>query len=215
MPTLLHLDSSSDVHESRSRAITRAFADEWASAGDDFTIVHRDLHADPLPHLASSWLHWPASMRPDDVVVPAEAEALQAALIEELLSADVLLVAAPLYNYSLPSSLKAWVDNIHVPGVTAPFGSDTQPLAGRPAVIVTSRGAIYDPGSPQETWDHGVPPLKLILGEALGMDVEVIATSRTLADFLPVLADERPRALEEFSAALDAARLAARRLTTR
>lgn len=214
MPTLLHLDSSSDLRTSRSRAITRAFAEEWASAGEDFVVVHRDLHTDPLPHLEDSWLHWPAGLRPDGISVPADAEALQAALIEELLGADTLLVGAPLYNYSLPSSLKAWIDNIHVPGVTAPFGSDTQPLAGRTAVIVTSRGGIYDPGSPQEGWDHAVPPLKLILGDALGMDVEVIAASRTLADFLPVLADERPRAREELSAALESARLAARRLTT-
>jgi FMN-dependent NADH-azoreductase len=114
----------------------------------------------------------------------------------------------------MPSSLKAWIDNIHVPGITAPFGSDTLPLAGRPAVIVTSRGGIYDSGSPQEGWDHAVPALELILGDALGMDLEVIATSRTLADFLPVLADERQRAHEEFSAALDAARVAARRLST-
>lgn len=214
MPTLLHLDSSSDLRTSRSRAITRAFAEEWASAGEDFVVVHRDLHTDPLPHLEDSRLHWPAGLRPDGVTVPADAEALQAELIAELLGADALLIGAPLYNYSLPSSLKAWIDNIHVPGVTAPFGSDTQPLAGRPAVIVTSRGGIYDPGSPQEGWDHAVPPLKLILGDALGMDIEVIAASRTLADFLPVLAEERPRAREEFSAALESARLAARRLTT-
>jgi FMN-dependent NADH-azoreductase len=175
--------------------------------------VRRDLHTDPLPHLESSWLHWPASLRPDDVTVPPEAEALQATLIEELLGADALLAGAPLYNYSLPSSLKAWIDNIHVPGITAPFGSAPQPLAGRPAVIVTSRGGVYDAGSPQDGWDHGVPPLELILGDTLGMDVEVIATSRTLADFLPVLADERERAHEEFSAAVDAARVAARRLT--
>lgn len=213
MPALLHLDSSSDLRDSRSRTITRAFAEEWASAGDDFVIVRRDLHTDPLPHLEDSWLHWPPSLRPDGVTVPAHAEALQAALIEELLGADAILIGAPLYNYSMPSSLKAWIDNIHVPGVTAPFDSETQPLAGRPAVIVTTRGGVYDPGSAQEGFDHAVPALGLILGDALGMDVEVIAASRTLASFLPVLADERQRAQEEFSAALDAARAAARRLS--
>jgi len=132
VPTLLHLDSSSDVHESRSRAITRAFADAWASAGDDFTIVHRDLHADPLPHLASSWLHWPASMRPDDVVLPAEAEALQAALIEELLSADVLLVAAPLYTIRCPRASR--------PGST----TSTSRVSPRPSGPTRSRS----PGAP-------------------------------------------------------------------
>ena len=215
MPTLLHLDSSSDLRDSRSRAITRAFAEEWASAGDEFTIVRRDLHTQPLPHLADSWLHWPARLRPDDVVVAAESEALQAELIDELLGADVLLVGAPLYNYSMPSSLKAWIDNIHVPGITAPFDVDSQPLAGRPAVIVTSRGGIYDAGSRQDGWDHAVPPLQLILGDALGMDTEVIVTTRTLAYFIPGLADERERAHDELDAAIEAARSAARRLSGR
>jgi len=98
----------------------------------------------------------------------------EADLIGELLGADVLLVGAPLYNYSVPSSLKAWIDNVHVPGRTAPFvDAPTQPMAGRPAVIVSSRGASYDAGSPTEGWDHAVPMLELILGTALGMSVEV------------------------------------------
>ncbi len=215
MPTLLHLDSSADLRDSRSRAITRTFAEEWASAGPEFAVVHRDLHVDPLPHLADSSLHWPARLRPADAAPPAEAEALQAVLIEELIGADVLLVGAPMYNYSLPSTLKAWVDHIHVPGVTAPFDVPSQPLAGRPAVIVTSRGASYDPGSPSEGWDHTVPPLELILGTALGMATEVIATSLTLADVLPALADQRERSRAELAAAHEAAREAARRLSGR
>lgn len=88
------------------------------------------------------------------------AEALQQALVDELLAADVVVVGAPMYNYSLPSSLKAWIDHIHIPGVTAPFDGDTQPMAGRPAVVVTSRGGSYDPGTATEGWDHGVPVLE-------------------------------------------------------
>jgi FMN-dependent NADH-azoreductase len=102
-----------------------------------------------------------------------------------------------MYNYSLPSSLKAWIDNIHVPAVTAPFDIDTQPLAGRPAVIVTSRGASYDSGSPTDGWDHEIPALRLILGTALGMDVTVIETNLTLAETVPALAAQIDRSRSE------------------
>jgi FMN-dependent NADH-azoreductase len=117
-----------------------------------------------------------------------------------------------MYNYSLPSALKAWIDHIHVPGLTSPFDRDTQPMAGRPAVVVASRGASYDPGSPTEGWDHGVPVLELVLGTALGMSVEVITADLTLAETVPALAPELERSRRELAGAHDAAAGAARRL---
>jgi FMN-dependent NADH-azoreductase len=125
----------------------------------------------------------------------------------------VLLVGAPLYNYSVPSSLKTWIDHVHVPGRTAPFvGAPEQPMAGRPAVVVSSRGAAYDAGSPTDGWDHAVPMLDLILGTALGMSVEVITTSLTLAETVPALAPQLDRSRAELAAAHEAAAEAARRL---
>jgi FMN-dependent NADH-azoreductase len=138
--------------------------------------------------------------------------ALQGVIIDELLAADVLLVGVPLYNYSVPSTLKAWIDRIHVPGVTAPFDTDSQPLAGRPAVIVESRGASYDPGTPTESWDHAVPVLELILGNSLGMSVTVISTSLTLAETVPAMAAQLERSRSEFAAAEAAAVELARKL---
>jgi FMN-dependent NADH-azoreductase len=212
MPTLLQLDSSADLRTSRSRAVTAAFADAWRALGDDHTVVVRDLHTHPLPHLEDAALHWPAALRPAGAVVTPEAEALQQEILAELLAADALVIGVPLYNYSMPSTLKAWVDRIHVPGVTAPSDDPIQPLAGRPAVLVTARGASYDEGSPTEGWDHAIPPLQLILGSALGMDVRVITTSLTLAESMPVLAEQRPRAQAEYEAALADATALAREL---
>lgn len=214
MPTLLQLDSSADLVSSRSRELTALFAETWAALGPDHTVVHRDLHRDPVPHLPDPALHWAPRLRPDGVEVPAEEEARQTELIAELTAADVLLVGAPMYNYSLPSTLKTWLDHVHVPGVTVPFDTAEQPLAGRPAVVVTSRGASYDPGTPTETWDHAVPVLQIVLGDAFGMVVEVIATSLTLAATVPALADQRERAEQEFEAARQAVRDAAVRLGT-
>src|SRR4051794_16275216 len=200
MPHLLHLDASLDPLHSRSRSITAAFSRTWEAQGDGFTVAYRDLHLAPVPHLNDAALHWPARVRPGSSPDPAE-ERLQHELIEQLLSADVLLLGVPMYNYSLPSTLKAWIDHIHVPGLTAPFDGDTQPMAGRPAVLVTSRGASYDQGSPTEGWDHAIPPLQLILGTALGMQVHVIATNLTLADSVPAMAEHADRAHAELAQA--------------
>ena len=218
MPHLLHLDSAASLRGSRSREITATFADTWRAKGGQYTVTYRDLHAQPLPHLADAVLHWPPRLRPAgaataDPGVLAADETLQDVLVDELLAADVLLVGAPLYNYSVPSSLKAWIDHIHIPGRTAPFVDDpAQPMAGRPAVVVTSRGASYDAGSPTEGWDHAVPVLELILGTSLGMTVEVITTSLTLAETVPALAPQRDRSRGELAAAHEAAAEAARRL---
>ncbi len=225
MPRLLHLDSSAALNNSRSRQITATFAEAWRDRGSAYTVSYRDLHASPLPHVADAALHWPQRLRPAgaegaggtagaDQAAFEAAQSLQDELISELLAADVLLVGAPMYNYSVPSALKAWIDHIHVPGRTAPFDAQTQPLAGRPAVIVSSRGACYDTGGPREGWDHAIPVLQLILGTALGMNVEVITTSLTLAETVPTLADQLDRSRGELSAAHEAAAAAARRLPT-
>jgi FMN-dependent NADH-azoreductase len=218
VPHLLHLDSAASLKNSRSREITATFADTWRGRGPEYSVTYRDLYRDPLPHLADAVLHWPSHLRPEgaasvDPAALAVAEALQDELIGELLGADVLLVGAPLYNYSVPSSLKTWIDHVHIPARTAPFvGAPTQPMAGRPAVVVSSRGASYDAGSPTDGWDHAVPMLELILGTALGMTVEVITTSLTLAETVPALAPELGRSRAELAAAHEAAAAAARRL---
>ena len=164
--------------------------------------MHRDLVADPVPHVTDSALHWAPELRtPDERPAPA-AEQAQACLIDELARADVLLIGAPLYNYSIPSTLKAWIDQIHVLGVTTPFGDkNEQPFKGKPAVVVASQGLAYDDG-PQQGMDHGVPVLRAILGDALGMDVTVIYTRYTLAGRVPQLADLADRAGTEHEAAL-------------
>jgi FMN-dependent NADH-azoreductase len=214
VPTLLHLDSSADLTTSRSRAITATFADTWRRLGNDHTVIHRDLHREPLPHLTDASLHFPPRLRPAGARPSLEQEGLQQRLIAELLAADVLLIGVPLYNYSMPSTLKAWVDYIHLPAVTAPFDDprSQQPMAGRPAVLVSTRGGAYDPGSATEFDDHAIPALTLILGNALGMVLETIVVTRTLSKRFGAPAADVTRQRQELDAAHQAAEGSARRL---
>ena len=214
MPILLQLDSSADLVTSRSRAITATFADTWRSLGTDHTVVHRDLHREPLPHLTDAVLHFPPRLRPADADPSAEQEALQQVLISELVAADVLLIGVPLYNYSMPSTLKAWIDYIHLPAVTAPFDdpASQQPLAGRPAVLVSTRGGVYDAGTSTEYDDHALPALSLILADALGMTLETIVATRTLSERFGAPADEVAKQHHELAAAHESAAQTARRL---
>ena len=205
MPHLLHLDSSSSGSSSVSREITAAFADAWQAAGEGHTVTYRDLNSDPLPHLPDSELHFAPRLRSAGAHPPDEAEALQQELIDELSAADVLLVGAPLYNYTLPSTLKTWIDYVHVLGTTTPFDGPTQPVKGRPAVVVTSQGAFYGEGAPTPDGDHLTPVLQLILGTALGMDVTVLTASCTLAGRIAPMKALQPRAAAERAAAIAAA----------
>ncbi|WP_029151089.1 FMN-dependent NADH-azoreductase [Microbacterium indicum] len=198
MPHLLRIDSSADLRHSDSRALTALFTDEWAARGADRTVTHRDLHVNPLPHLEDAGLHWTPETRLDDDAVSRASELLQDELIDELLAADAVVIGAPLYNYTVPSTLKAWIDRIHIPGRLA---GDVRPLAGRPVVAVVTRGAVYE--GETAGWDHGSPVLDLILRGALGMDLTIVTQSITLGDRAEPLRPFAARGREERAAAAE------------
>ncbi|WP_204745593.1 FMN-dependent NADH-azoreductase [Glycomyces paridis] len=203
------MDASAAVEGSRSRALTAALARAFREAAPGNTVVHRDLHAEPLPHLPHPGLHWAAPVR-TGAAPDAASAALQDRLTAELLGADALVVGFPLYNYSLPSSLKAWIDHVHVPGLTAPSAVSGTPLAGRAAVVVATRGGDYGPGAPNEGRDLATPVLELVLGEEMGMAVTSVAVNLTLAG------SDRPeqarRSEREYAEALAALRALGGRL---
>lgn len=204
MPQLLHLDSSADLDSSVSRAVTGQFSDVWHAIGPDHSVIYRDLHRDAPPHLPTSALHWAPHLRTANEVASPAAEALQKELIDELVSADVVLIGAPMYNWSIPSTLKAWIDYVHVPGITVPFDSDTAPLVGKPVVVVTSRGNDYTPGTDNASADHTTAQLRQVLGVALGMEVHFVPVDLTLAERVPALAPQIPKAQANLEAAFSA-----------
>ena len=199
MPTLLRIDSSVSGAASRTRLLTGALAEAWLSRGKEFRVVTRDLHEHPLPQLRTAAQHWPEPMRGGEPL-DEETDAVQRAVLDELIDADAVVLGVPMYNSSMPSTLKSWLDMVHVPGVTAPLGEGPQPLLGCPLVIATAQGGPVE----ADTADYLTGPLRYILGGACGMEVHVVSTSCTLAGFLPGL--DVAFADGELSRALDRAR---------
>ncbi|MFJ8816417.1 FMN-dependent NADH-azoreductase [Amycolatopsis thermoflava] len=183
MPNLPRLDSSADTRTSTSRELTGIFTRTWREVSPAHEVVERDLHRTPPPHLPDSALHYAPRLRVDGEQPDPVAEELQKALLAELAAADVVVIGAPMYNWSIPSPLKAWL----VLGTTVPFDTREQPLAGKPVVVISSRGAAYA-GTPDAGKDHTVPPMVQVLGDSMGMAVSVVTADLTLATRVPAMA---------------------------
>ncbi|GAB2570799.1 FMN-dependent NADH-azoreductase [Dyella jejuensis] len=150
---LLHLDASALGQHSVSRELTAAIVARVAQEHPSLAINYRDLTAQPLPHWAP--------------VVDAESEAakLGQQVMDEFLAADVIVIGAPMYNFSIPSQLKAWIDRVLVAGQTFRYTENgPQGLAGGKRVIVaSSRGGIYSSG-PATSLDFQEAYLRTVLG---------------------------------------------------
>jgi FMN-dependent NADH-azoreductase len=167
---ILQLDSSANLTSSVSRGLTGEFARRWAAARPGREIRRRDLHTDPLPHLPTNALHFTGPLRPEGGVVPSpEATRLQDELINELSGAAGLVIGAPMYNSSMPSTLKAWVDYVHVIGATSPAAEGIAPLRSKPVAVVSSRAT---PTGADPRTDFVIGPFFAILGGFMSMAVD-------------------------------------------
>ena len=162
--------------------------------------MRRDLFVDQPPHLPSNVLHWAPSLRAAGEEVDRAFDQYQGELVGELLTADVVLVGAPMYNWSVPSTLKAWIDWIHVPGMTAPAGpGQPAPLGGKPIIVVSGRGVSYGPDSGNV--DHQLPALHQVFATSMQMTVHPVLAELTLADRVPDLAAYAPERAASLAAA--------------
>ncbi|MQT14683.1 FMN-dependent NADH-azoreductase [Segnochrobactrum spirostomi] len=145
--TILHVDSSINGDRSVSRALTAATVAHLAALTPSAKVVYRDLGATPLPHLA-------------------QIGAGDAGALDEFLSADTVVIGAPMYNFGVPSQLKVWLDHIAVPGKTFRYGANgPEGLCARQRVIViSSRGGIFTGASPYASFDHQESHLKAFFG---------------------------------------------------
>jgi FMN-dependent NADH-azoreductase len=196
MTKLLHIDSSVLGPHSVSRQLSAAIVDRLRQTTPTLEIAYRDLTAAPLAHLSGTHLA-AAQGAPADPVVQQEVAAGEAVL-EEFLTADIVVLGAPMYNFSIPSQLKAWIDRILIAGKTFRYSPQgPEGLAGHKRVIVAlSRGGYYGPGTPAAALEHLESYLRGIFGFMGVTDLEFIA-----ADGLKVGPEHREKAL---ASALDA-----------
>jgi FMN-dependent NADH-azoreductase len=161
---LLHIDSSVLGPHSVSRQVSAAIVDRLRQTTPGLEISYRDLTTTPLAHLSGSHLAAAQGAQPS-AEVQADL-AIGQAVLEEFLAADIVVLGAPMYNFTIPSQLKAWIDRILVPGKTFKYGANgAEGLAGSKRVIVAiSRGGFYGAGSPTAALEHLESYLRGVFG---------------------------------------------------
>ena len=140
---LLHIDSSISGAGSASRRLSSGVVAALTRAMPDLEVIRRDLDAEPIPHLDSRRL---PTVRPANAPAGATgiADPEGAAALDEFLAADIVVIGAPMYNFTVPSQLKAWIDRILIAGKTFSYGK-TGPVGlagGKRVIVASSRGGL-------------------------------------------------------------------------
>jgi FMN-dependent NADH-azoreductase len=161
---LLHIDSSVLGPHSVSRQVSAAIVDRLRQANPGLEITYRDLGATPLSHLSGSHLAAAQGATPEAALL-SDLTAGQTAL-NEFLAADIVVLGAPMYNFTIPSQLKAWIDRIVVVGKTFKYDAQgPEGLAGNKRVIIAiSRGGFYGAGTPAAFGEHLETYLRWVFG---------------------------------------------------
>jgi len=162
---LLHVDSSILGQGSVSRTLSGEVVAALRAAHPEIEVVYRDLATDPVGHLTGAHLAALQGVSPADPAIERDIAAGQAAL-DEFLAADIVVVGAPMYNFGIPSQLKAWIDRLAVAGKTFRYTEKgPEGLAGSKRLIVaSSRGGVFGPGSPAASLDHQETYLRALFG---------------------------------------------------
>jgi FMN-dependent NADH-azoreductase len=161
---LLRIDSSAR-RNSVSRQLTQKFVEIWKKENPAGEVIDRDLATTALPLITDEWML--AAHSDLATLTPAQRETLSVSdtLVDELLSADTIVIGAPMYNLTVSAPLKAWIDQIVRAGRTVLWGSNGSQgaLKNKKVVVLSSRGGSYRPGTPTAQYDHQEPYLRHIL----------------------------------------------------
>jgi FMN-dependent NADH-azoreductase len=192
---LLHLDASILGGNSVSRQLSAAAVERLRKATPDLEVTYRDITATPLSHLSGVHLAAAQGATPEASAVRDDI-ALSQAVLDEFLAADIVVIGAPMYNFTIPSQLKAWIDRILVAGKTFKYSEKgVEGLAAGKRVIVTiSRGGFYGADTPSAAGEHletylrwvfgfiGIPNPEIIVAE--GIQVSPAQREKAVADAL-------------------------------
>lgn len=172
---LLHIDSSISGELSASRQLSAAVVAALKQAMPALEVIRRDLDAEPIPHLDSRRL---PTVRPANA--PEGAAGIPdpegASALDEFLTAEIVVIGAPMYNFTVPTQLKAWIDRIIIAGKTFRYG-ETGPIGlagGKRVIITSSRGGLYAPGMPFEANDFQEKYLRAIFAFIGIEEVEIV-----------------------------------------
>jgi FMN-dependent NADH-azoreductase len=210
MTTILHLDASARVSRSLSRQLSRRFIEAWMARRPRDRVIHRDVGAKPPPAISEAWIT--AAFAPDAARSPDQRAvlALSDELIAELTAADIVVLGTPMYNYGMPSALKAWVDLVARIGHTFTFDLTRgdfplEPVQnGKTLVVLSSRGEFgFCPGGVRAERNHLDPHLRTV-AHYLG-----VAEIHTIAVEYQEFGDDR-HAASIAQAEIDAVALAGR-----
>ncbi|WP_433577705.1 FMN-dependent NADH-azoreductase [Nocardia brasiliensis] len=209
MSSLLHLNASARTR-SISREVSAAFAAAWQAQHPHGEYRYRDLAAEPVPFIDEAWTELcDLVLRQEStdlyalgdlVRSPAQAAAWEIVrpLLAEVLAADVILIGTPMYNYSIPASLKAWLDQVTFPRMS---------LGHRRFVVTTARGGSYLPGAPKAAYDYQERFLRdFFAGHFAVHDTVFVNAELANARQDPALAHLRDKHDESYARALEAAR---------
>jgi FMN-dependent NADH-azoreductase len=204
MHRLLFVTSSLFAEASKSRLIGAEFVAAWRLAHPGTTVVERVLSPTTMPHLTQATLGAVATPAESRTAEQRAAAAFADALIAEVEAADVVVIAAPMYNFSISSTLKAWVDHIARAGRTFRYSASGPEglLRGKKVFVTTARGGFYGADSPAMALDFQEPYLRAVLGflgmtdvtfvHAEGLNIDPDTAARGLAEARRIVAEVLP-----------------------
>ena len=180
MTKVLVIDSAATGAESVSRKLVDSLVDSLAAHGERIEIVRRDIGTKPMPHLTPDTV---PAIRTGEAATEAgrAALALSDQLVEELRSAELVVIGAPMYNFGMPSTLKAWFDHVLRARVTFRY-TEAGPeglMSGKKAIVVESRAGLYSEG-PAASMDSQEPHIRTLLG-FMGIDDVTFVRAEKLA----------------------------------
>jgi FMN-dependent NADH-azoreductase len=189
---LLHIDSSILGAGSVSRTLSAAIVAGQRAQHPGLQVSYRDLAAQPVGHLSGAHLAAGQGATPEDAALAADF-ADGVAVLDAFLAADIVVVGAPMYNFSIPTQLKAWIDRLAIAGRTFRYSEKgVEGLAGGKTVIIaSSRGGVYGEGTPMAAFDHQETYLKGVFGFFGITDIRFIR-----AEGVAMGDDQRAKSLE-------------------
>ena len=207
---LLHIDSAITGAQSVSRQLSRQVVDSWVAAHPGTRVTHLDLVTHAPAHLTQDALALRMGQTENLSEAQKRENAVTEGLLQQFLAADVLVIGAPLYNFSIPTQLKAWIDRLAQTGRTFRYtASGPEGLAGGKTVIVaSSRGGMYSNSEGGRAMEHqesylqtvlgflGITDVRFVRAEGLGMGEAVRAAALASAQ-ADIRAHTQPAANEE------------------